>query len=189
MTENELELLVVKAPGKSVVDVSYSPLCRDKKIHVRLQDYDKPMIIAGFEDKLEFLLTWLFHKETNMYFTKGDIDKFIHLDSVEHICRELLNGLFGAKSCDCLKVGLCYKKNKHINYTTGFMPSQFYNMSCCGAFDDDIKQFLAIVESKCILGFLLNDSVELRIVKKTHKDPNKKYRNKNKNKMTTIDLW
>lgn len=189
MTENELELLVIKAPGISLIDTSYSPLCRDKKIHVRLQDYDKPMIIAGFEDKLEFLITWLFHKETSMYFTKGEIDKFMQLDSVEHIRRELLNGIFDAKSYDCLKVGLCYKKNRNINYTTGFMPSQFYNMDGCLNTDDDIRQFLSIVDSKTILGFLLNDAIELSIVKKVHKDPNKKYRNKSKNKMTTIDLW
>lgn len=62
-TSVSLSLKMVVEPSLSGFPIEYSPLCIDNKIHIRFRDYGAKEVIAGFEDKLTYMLTYLFNKE------------------------------------------------------------------------------------------------------------------------------
>ena len=170
MTENELELVVLQTLNTQA-ECKYNPLCIDKKVHVRLQDYDKPKNIAGFENKLEFLTTWLYYSHTDLKVVQNILD-----NSLVKIIPQYKGS----------KILMCYKKNKYLNRTYGFIPTSLFKST------STIKDFLDYFKIESLYEYLFNDNIILKLSKKTHrKDYNKKYINKTKQheKLTTIDLW
>lgn len=55
----DLTVRVVYTPNRKAVEQKKE--CRDNTVHIRFRDYDKPMIISGFNAKLTYVLTYLFN--------------------------------------------------------------------------------------------------------------------------------
>lgn len=57
--KNMKKIILGYNPNKNFNNQEFSPLCYDKKVHIRLDDFDTDKIVYGFENKLAYLLTYL----------------------------------------------------------------------------------------------------------------------------------
>lgn len=89
----ELTYSLIYTPSL-VKEQEFNPVCSDKRIHIRFRDFDKPQVIAGFEKKLTYLLTYLMNFSpllslNDVWDTKTILKAFQELSDVQAICNSL----------------------------------------------------------------------------------------------------
>ena len=190
---------VVYTPNKDTktlaIDSDINFLCSDKKLHIRLRDYDHEEVISGFINKLTYVITYLIQRcdvgtksddEIISNFVKNDTD-FKNIDA-------FLQQVFSSRGLDYrgIKISKSYRKVKTSKNTLG----SFKEGTCY--LEDNCKfgdfTFLTNSLGLDFVAFLLNDAVDLVITKDSlnnsyTKFVNKKLRKVNKNKLEYIPLF
>lgn len=62
--------------------------CSDNKVHIRLKDYNKPQEIKGFEDKLTYLITYIF--VSMKYNSIDELMSSMYLVEIENVLRSYI---------------------------------------------------------------------------------------------------
>ena len=194
---------MVKKTFKVVVDPNIvveecNPVCYDKTIHIRFANYDSSKTIAGIEDKLTYLLTYLFNKEFAYYYVdRDDIaanttdfkklwEKYIKRFKESDSFKAVLNVVQTKYKVKDILLAPMYLKNGYKNAWKQFghlddgayisVRSENYlnGSGSLQLFTDTFKLSLK--------DLLLNDSVYFRVSEYTPKDVNKKFLNKERTK-------
>ena len=192
---------VVYTPNKdtkqNVLDSSVNFLCSDDKLHIRLRDYDHEEVISGFVNKLTYVITYLI--QNYVAGNKSDeevIDSFVKNDAAFCEISLWLNEEFTSRGVNYkgIKLSKSYRKVKKNSKSLGsFKEGTCYlEGGCKFASFENFALSLGIVN----LGtFLLNDAIDLVIVKDTSKKScytkftNKQVKKVKKNKLEYIPLF
>lgn len=181
---------------ESSKEISY--VCYDNKIHIRFRDFYKPEIIAGFEKKLTYLITYLFnfsYKKTIIgnYSDKDLIDGFMHSTDM----LELLKILKMCDEIDGIKLSINYRKNPNDN-TFGSIVENCYpkNMYDNINYIGGLESFLRSIGLD-LLVYLFDDRYYIQIKPPAplqhvnKKFTNKLYRKQNKliSQPKLVELW
>lgn len=170
-------------------------ICTDDRIHIRLDNYNIPKLIFGFEKKLTYLLTYLFNYSYLPIISCYDSDldnlfnKFLTTSDVVKIIQQIQE-VYSDFKFKGLKVVKNYKK---INY------KMFGDLNIkCFPLDQDkcelasLDMFLNILKIN-LYDYLFNDSFtviihETKEEKHLNKFINKQNKKLNKIKETDLDL-
>ena len=190
MGNNKLHLYVIRDINEN--NNNYTDYtCFDKKIHVRLRDFNHKCSIYGFENKLAYLLTYLIHT-----------DYAIPLDDYEHLNKVLKN--FG--TTDQVMEIVSVIANRTLNTKVkGIKILKNYNrQKTCKPFGDVVLE--AFPDTTDIIGknalntflkklnvtleeYLYNDGIYLILTDKNKvKNTNQKFNNKAKQRYNSCDL-
>ena len=62
---------------KTITNYKAKYVCSDCKVHIRLKDFNSPQIIRGFEAKLTYLISYIFHSNQC-----SNIEDFMKLNDI-----------------------------------------------------------------------------------------------------------
>ena len=173
--------------------------CFDKKIHIRLKNYNRPTKIVGFENKLNYLLCYLLHFQclANNQFDQSNMNATTVLQDFAKTSDvvEILNVIQ-----QCLLehdvLGIAIKENKQVaapfgNISPYYFPLSFDND---GVIDKKVICNLAAFLNKfriSIYDYLFNDKYIIILTNNMTKNINKKFINKqlkHKQKLENVEL-
>lgn len=184
--DNELTYSLVYTPDFSNT-TPFNPVCSDKKIHIRLRDFDKPQIIRGFERKLTYLVTYLLNYSNpaliNMfssYDPKIIINALIESDDMKDVYRTIKY----EKQIDfkSFMVKTNYKKKEHTlfgNVLKNVFPIDYDKYGA--PLEGSLKTFLKKLKLT-LIEYLFDDSYSIIIHKTPAEKLNAKYINKENRK-------
>lgn len=174
---------------KTETNINY--VCSDKKIHIRFRDFNKPQtLIAGFEKKLTYLISYLMN--------------FSYITNLFEICdiKTIINALLDSEDLKTIYNNIKY--TKQIDFKS-FRLTPNYKKSDCVAFgkveetafpleydefgvkkEGDLNTFLSKLKVG-LLDYLFNDSYAIFIHEKVEYDSNQKFKNKESRKETQLD--
>jgi len=162
--------------------------CSDNKVHIRLRDFNKPQIISGFEDKLAYLISFIFFSEKDK--TLKDLLSSMYLEDINVVLENYIVNKTGYKYKG-LKIKENYsRKDKHNIYgkidINCFPFSELENCNYLDYFQQRFKINL--------YDFLFNDAYKIMIHKKQEQKENKFIRKKQKQDLVSNDsdlynLW
>ncbi len=178
----------------SVEESNINFVCSDKRIHVRLRDYDKEEVIRGFINKLTYLVTYLVN-----YVEGSDSARFSSDDELLKSATKNINlylgynigNLIHVDDFKGLKISKNYRRLKEFN-PLGSIPSNLCPYSNSGE-SNSLSFFLKAFNIN-IHDFLFNDAYEIVITKDKDSKMYQKFLNKqNKTKKEVkeerVALW
>ena len=174
-------------------------ICSDNKVHVRFRDFNDADVIAGFEQKLTYLLSYLMNysymQNTILTYDKDALLKnFLQTSDVAEI-----NACIRAESCNPKYKGIKYSKNLDASYK----PFGEVNLACFPIHlensvvrSGDLNFFLSAFRIS-LRDYLFNDNYIVIIDDIKISEINKKFINKMIKKaettsgqeMDVVELW
>ena len=158
-------------------------VCSDGKVHIRFKDYNKSQLIKGFEGKLTYLISFLFHKSDC-----ENISQFMKLNDIWVLEQYLVEGISKYSSYKYKGLKLLKNYNKKLN------------LSEYGEIDDDcfpkkdknisnLQKFMDSFKLDNLTNFLFDDSYEVIIHRKKDEKDNKFIRKQNRIKEKESELF
>jgi len=180
---NTLTYSLIYTP-KTSTNYKAKYVCSDCKVHIRLKDFNSPQIIRGFEAKLTYLISYIFHSNQC-----SNIEDFMKLNDVW-----ILNSQLGEKlvllndyKYKGLKILKNYNKQDYINEYGEI------DLDCFPVLNkNSLKTFINTFKITDIISFLLDDSYQIIIHKQREIRENKFNRKQTKiqnKKSDLIELW
>lgn len=176
---------------ENAVNNNINYICSDNKIHIRFRDYTKEQVITGFEQKLAYLMTYL----ANYSEFKNMLERY----TPDELTKCML------QSSDVKNIFEAIRYAKQINFK-GFKLYQNYKKTATSLPFGDVdsnafpirKDTYEIIKlgsleyflKKLKIGlidYLFNDGYSVIIYRKSTKDVNKKFINK-ENKKSNFEL-
>ena len=174
-----------------------NPVCSDKKIHVRLRDFEKPQLIRGFERKLTYLITYLVNygyvsKLLKNCSQKTVINALLESADVQQICQVLkYEGHLNFKALD---IRANYKKAAGETFGK-VIPDVFpLEQDKFGVYQEgDLQTFLKKLNLS-LFDYLFNDAYSIIFHKAFAAEANAKYINREQRKTDRLlndfkNLW
>lgn len=170
---------------------AFNPICSDKKIHIRLRDFDKPQIIKGFERKLAYLITYLINygdlslvSMLNLCDQKTILKAFLENEDMKQLYRTIKY----EKQIDfkSFVVKANYKKSEHVafgNVLRSVFPITYDKFGAPK--EGSLKTFLEKLKLT-LLEYLFDDSYSIIIHKVSTQELNAKYINKENRKVNKL---
>lgn len=173
-----------RSQDKFTVKISYNPskdnntnildkvnfLCVDKKIHIRLRDYDHEEVIHGFINKLTYIITYLFQRNALMMdSTNKEIKKFMDSDDALLCLEDAVNTLFKNPIRYLDFTGFNIKPNYRKIKKDVPTPLGSFSYGTCplknGCTYSDLNFLIDFFKLDSLEEFLTNDALELIICK------------------------
>jgi len=173
---SDLEFRITYAPcsglPSNAVESGPDALCSDGRVHVRLRDYRREEVVRGFVGKLTYLASYLFQRCAA---GKG-IDEFASMDESVRGLSTLVSSAYAeaGKRCRGIKFSRNYRRSDASASPTG----SFADGACPlkgGVSYGDLAFFSDALGLMDLETFLLDDSVELSISKRSPADPYRKF--------------
>ena len=174
------------------LDINY--ICSDNKVHIRFRDYDSSAVIAGFEHKLTYLLTYLMnYSYMQQVIVPYDTDMLI---------ANFLQTADVSKINACIRMTTHVDKYKGIKLRKNYKPSSAetykpYGKVCVDCFPEkiengiikagDLNFFLAYFNIS-LAEYLFNDNYVIILSDLTLDSINKKFINKMNKKLEAQEL-
>lgn len=175
--------------------------CFDKRIHVKLKDYNKPRKLIGFENKLNYLISYLLHyqylsKTKNLSKNEDLLLKFSKTPDILEILKVIQQY---AIEHDILGISIKYvnKENKYGNLYHPYFPLDFdENYNYDKRYTYDLEYFLNKLNIS-IYDYLFNDKYIIILGKNIKNTANNKFMKKqikhqkrlNDIDLDTVNLW
>ena len=166
--------------------------CFDNKVHIRFRDFNKPEVIAGFEKKLCYLLSYLMHysylpKTIGKYSIDTLLNDFSNTNDVLEII-STINYYNQLEPISGIKMRRNYKKNV-ISKPFGELDSDCFSVK----YESDIIKvcdldyFLEKLNIS-LFDYLFNDKYQIIITNKKQSDINTKFISKENRKLNRLNL-
>lgn len=175
--------------------------CFDKKIHVKLRNYNRATKIAGFEAKLNYLLSYLLHfqylhnKHVEQNLSQKNIKAYLQEFSKTKDVTEILS-VIQHYSLEHNVIGISIKENKQVDKPFGYVIPEYFpimldrNHNFDSTSTYDLDKFLSTLKIS-IYDYLFNDKYVIILSNNMKTNINKKFINKqlkHKQKLDTLEL-
>lgn len=178
-------------------------ICSDNRVHVRFRDFDSPCVIAGFEQKLTYLLTYLMNysymRTTLILYSEDElIDGFLKSSDVAEI-----NSCIRTESCNMKYKGIKLRKKYSKVKNDSYKAFGSVNLACFPIHTEEsmiktgnLEVFLSAFKIS-LRDYLFNDNYIVIIDDIKTSEINKKFINKMNKKdyiasrefLDVVELW
>lgn len=178
-------------------------ICSDNKVHIRFRDFDSPCVIAGFEQKLTYLISYLM----NYSFTKSTLYMYDHNQLIEGFLKSKdvaeINACIRAESCNTKYKGIKLRKKYCKVHDDSYSAFGNVNLACFPIHTEesivktgDLNFFLSAFRIS-LRDYLFNDNYIIIIDEIKTSEINKKFINKmtkkaeitSRQNMDVVELW
>lgn len=189
---------IIKTPSNQIKNKNLNMyLYSDEKIHLKFNDFSKPQLISGFEQKCSYLITYLFNHvfkfksidHNDLLYPNKDLwekysFKFLTEDESMFILKQtLMSNISNCKGFVLLKN---HKNTKNDNFWNSFgnipilvCPSKITNYD---QNEYSLSIFLETFSVKSLAEYLFDDSIEIKISYNSTKKFDEKFKTKQSKK-------